>query len=197
MRLISLVVLPTSAFLAAAAPVLIVPVLGARWSQYRESFLVLSLLTAYAGARTLLGVFFEGYKTVGKPGLIFAYHTARLIVIVPLMLIGARFGILGLAVGYLPLYMLEIPAALALASHVLQVAPRAVLAAIFPPLLASTLMAGVVLVTAKLSLSSGIAGDTGTLLLCLLAATGAYLAVLVMVDRAIFAEARRVFRSGL
>src|SRR5947209_17248396 len=59
------------------SPVVIVPLLGTKWSHYRDSFIVLSLLAVYAGNRTMLSIFFEGYKSIGKPWLVWAYNIDR------------------------------------------------------------------------------------------------------------------------
>ena len=114
-RLLSILILPASALLASLAPVLIVPVLGNRFASYESSALVLSLLAIYAGNRTVLWIFFEGYKSIGRPWLVPAYNAVKLAVMVPAMIIGVRHGILGLAVTYIPVQLIEIPAALALA----------------------------------------------------------------------------------
>src|SRR5579875_1756155 len=59
LRQIALLLVPVAVFIACAAPVLITPVLGTKFSPFRSSFLVLSILATYAGTRTLLAVFFE------------------------------------------------------------------------------------------------------------------------------------------
>jgi PST family polysaccharide transporter len=182
-RLLSLLVLPTSALLASLAPVLIVPVLGNRFAAYEGSFLVLSLLAVYAGNRTVLWIFFEGYKSIGRPWLVPAYNVVKLAVMIPAMIIGARHGILGLALTYIPIQAIELPAALVLARHFLDVSPLDLWHATWAPIGIALLIASVVVAGQWLFLTMFHAGSTLTLLVCLTLGLLAYLVGLVLVDR--------------
>jgi lipopolysaccharide exporter len=196
-RQVGLVMLPAAALVAAVAPVLIVPLLGAKWAHYRDSFLVLSLLAVYAGNRTMLSIFFEGYKSIGKPWIVLAYNLIKLAVMVPAMIYGAQYGILGLALVYIPLQLVEIPVALVLAHRVLDVSPRQVWQAARVPIVATLLMVAVTITAELLLLGVFHLGDALTLLSCLSAAAAAYLTALLVLDRRILREARQVFLRGL
>jgi O-antigen/teichoic acid export membrane protein len=188
---------PASALLAALAPVIVVPLLGEKWVHYRDSFPVLSLLAVYAGNRAMLSIFFEGYKSVGKPWLMPLYNAIKLVVMVPAMIYGAQHGILGLALTYIPIQLLEFPAALILANRVLQVSPLEVLKAAWVPLATTGLMAGSVIVVEVLALSAAHLQDLPTLALCVVVGAGVYLASLLLLDRRILFEARGVLLKGL
>jgi lipopolysaccharide exporter len=196
-RLLSLLVLPASALLASLAPVLIVPVLGNRFAAYENSFPVLSLLALYAGNRTVLWIFFEGYKSIGRPWLVPAYNAVKLAVMVPAMIYGARHGIMGLAVTYIPIQLIEIPAALALARRFLDVSPLDMWRATWTAIGIALLMATVVVVGERLCLMVFHAGSTATLLTCLLLGVLAYPVGLVLADRHALVDVRSFLISGL
>jgi lipopolysaccharide exporter len=196
-RLLSILILPASALLASLAPVLIVPVLGNRFAAYESSFLVLSLLAVYAGNRTVLWIFFEGYKSIGRPWLVPAYNAVKLAVMVPAMIYGAHHGILGLAVTYIPIQVIEIPTALALARRFLDVSPRDVWQATRFAIGISLLMAAVVLAAEHISLAMLHVNSTFTLVICLILGMAAYGTGLALANRHAGVDVRSFLMSGL
>lgn len=196
-RQVGVVLFPASALLAVLAPIVIVPVLGERWAVYRSSFMVLSLLAVYSGNRTLLAIFFEGYKSLGKPWIVPAYNGVKLLMMVPAMVIGAEHGILGLALTYIPLQAVEVPVAVALAHHVIGVRPVALWSATRSTLTATGVMALVVAGMERLMTAPLHRGDLSSLALCLPLGIATYLAVLTMLDRSLFAEMRTTLGRGL
>jgi PST family polysaccharide transporter len=197
LRQLGLLVMPSSTLLAVLAPVVIVPLLGTKWAAYQSSFVVLSLLALYAGMRTILLAFFEGYKSIGQPWLVPAYNAVKLVIIVPVMYYAAHHGIVGLAVAYIPLQILEIPAALLLAREMLGVTVLSVLRALMTPFLASGFMAGVIALLETLLVTRLHLGDSPVLALCLVAGIAVYLASLLVTDRGILREALQVMHRGL
>lgn len=195
-RQLGLVMFPLAALLAVAAPVIIVPLLGDKWAQFRDQFLVLSLLAVYAGNRTMLSIFFEGYKAIGKPWIVPAYNGVKLAIMVPAMIYAAHFGILGLALTYIPIQIAEIPAALVLAARVLRVSPRSVWQAAHVPILTTLAMAAAVMGTEWVLLHRLGFTDLPTLVVCLPVAGIVYLGGLLVLDRGIITEARGVFLRG-
>ncbi len=195
-RQLGLVMFPAAALLASVAPVIIVPLLGDKWAHYRGDFLVLSLLAVYAGNRTMLSIFFEGYKSIGKPWIVPAYNAVKLAVMVPSMIFGAQHGILGLALVYIPVQILEIPLALALAHRLLKVSPAAVWQAAWVPITMTLVMAAGVIATEVVLLSVLHVGDLATLGVCLAVAAILYLGGIFLLDRRIFVEARGVLLRG-
>jgi O-antigen/teichoic acid export membrane protein len=196
-RQVGLIMLPAAAFLAVVAPVIIVPLLGGKWAPYRSSYPVLSLLAIYAGNRAMLALFFEGYKSVGKPWIIPVYHGIKLAFIVPAMIYGAQHGILGLALTYIPIQIAEVPVALIMARRILGIAPTAIWQAVKTPLLATLLMAAAVL-SAEIGLHKVLhRGDLLTLFICFITAAAVYGASLRLLDRRILTEARGFLLNGL
>jgi PST family polysaccharide transporter len=196
-RQLGLVMFPAAALLASVAPVIIVPVLGPKWAAYQTSFLVLSLLAIYAGNRAMLSLFFEGYKSVGKPWVIPVYHAIKLAILVPAMIFGAQHGIVGLALTYIPIQIAEIPAGLFLARRILGITPAAVWKAVRTPAAATLLMAAGVVAT-EIGLHHMLhRGDLLTLCACVIAALVIYSASLRMLDRRVLSEARAFLLHGL
>ena len=194
---VSLVLCPASVLLACLAPVIIVPVLGAKFAPYRDLFAVLTLLALYAALRTLLAVFFEGYKAIGKPWLVPAYNGAKLCVLVPSMIVGAHYGVMGLALGYTPVEALEIPGALILAFWALGIRPTEVWTSIRVPMIATVIMAAVAVgvESALVGLTHG--SDTATLIVSFMLAASTYILVLRLADRTLLSQARLVLLAGL
>jgi O-antigen/teichoic acid export membrane protein len=196
-RQMGLLMFPAAILVAAVAPVLIVPLLGEKYAAYRESFVVLSLLAVYAGNRTMLSVFFEGYKSIGKPWIVWAYNTVKLGIMVPVMIYGANHGIVGLAAAYIPVQILEFPAAIYLAHRVLRVSPLGVWRAARVPLIATLTMAVAVIALEIVMLQELHLGDTITLLACLPLGGIVYVGSLFALDRRILPEALSVAVRGL
>jgi O-antigen/teichoic acid export membrane protein len=196
-RQMGLLMFPAAILLAAVAPVLIVPLLGEKYAAYRDSFIVLSLLALYAGNRTMLSVFFEGYKSIGKPWIVWAYNMVKLVIMIPVMIFGANHGIVGLAAAYIPVQIIEFPSALYLAHRVLQVSPLGVWRAARVPVLATLTMAADVVGLELVMLRVFHLGDGLTLLACLGLAAGVYVGSLFVLDRRILREALSVATRGL
>ncbi|HEX8919174.1 MAG TPA: oligosaccharide flippase family protein [Chloroflexota bacterium] len=196
-RQLMMCMLPAGALLAVLAPVFIVPVLGEKWEAYRSSFMVLSLLSLYAANRTVLAIFFEGYKSIGKPWIIALYNGAKLAIMIPAMILGARHGVLGLAVTYVPIQLVEVPVSLLLARKVLHVAVRDVWQTGRAPVIASAGMCGVVVIAEAMLLNGAHLADASTLLVCGALGVVTYLGLLALLDRSVLREGWHVILSGL
>ncbi|HZU14169.1 MAG TPA: oligosaccharide flippase family protein [Chloroflexota bacterium] len=195
-RQLGLVMFPAAALLAAVAPVLIVPILGTKFARFQDQYLVLTLLAVYAGNRTMLSIFFEGYKSIGKPWLVWAYNAVKLAIMAPAMYFGAQHGILGLALTYIPIQIIEFPVALILAWRVLGVSPAQVARSASVPVISTLVMAGAV-VAVELALTREMQlGATVTLGLCLIVGALVYVGSLLVLDRRIIVEARRTLLKG-
>jgi PST family polysaccharide transporter len=196
-RQVGLIMLPAATFLALVAPVIIVPILGHKWAAYRADYVVLSLLAIYSGNRAMMAIFFEGYKSVGKPWIITVYHGIKLALIVPAMIYGAEHGILGLALTYIPIQILEIPVALFLARRVLGLTPPTIWKALRTPI-GATLLMGAAVVAVEIGLHHALhRGDLLTLLACVLTGITVYLTALRLLERGILTEARSFLVRGL
>jgi lipopolysaccharide exporter len=80
--------------LAVMAPLLVPVLFGDRWAPAVVPMVALSL---YAAARSLAWGATDVYKAMGRPGLAFLSSFAWLLVLVPALLVGSRFGIEGVA----------------------------------------------------------------------------------------------------
>jgi lipopolysaccharide exporter len=196
-RQMGLLMFPAAALLAVIAPVFIVPILGEKYAPYRDSFIVLSLLAVYAGNRTMLSVFFEGYKSIGKPWIVWAYNSVKLGIMVPAMIFGALHGIVGLASTYIPIQIVELPAALYLANRILKVSPASVWHAVSVPIIATVLMSAAAIGVEVVLLTYLHAGDTLTLGASVAAAALVYLGSLLLLDKHILREGVAVLAQGL
>ncbi len=196
-RQLGLVMFPAAALLAVVAPVVIVPLLGSKWTHYRDSFIVLSLLSFYAGNRTMLSIFFEGYKSIGKPWLVWAYNTVKLAIMVPAMYVGAHIGIVALASVYIPVQLLEFPAALVLADRILKVSPREVWRAASVPIIGTIAMSAGAVVVEILLLRLVHPPDIVTLAASVLVGGIVYLGSVVLMDRRILKEGFGILVRGL
>jgi O-antigen/teichoic acid export membrane protein len=196
-RQLGLALIPLACLIATLAPVLIVPLLGTKFASYQRLFPVLTILALYAGSRTLLSAFFEGYKAIGRPQIVLAYNGVKLAIMVPLMLVGAEHGVLGLAAAYVPLQIVEVPAALLLADRVLGVGPRRVWTGCRVWLAASSVMVVAVAACERLCLSVAHAGSFGTLIASGLIGVAVYVALVTVLDRDALIEARAVLIRGL
>jgi hypothetical protein len=124
------------------------------------------------------------------------YNTVKLAIMVPAMIYGAQHGILGLALTYIPVQLIELPTALALAHRMLKVSPGEVWTAARTPIVATLLMTGGV-VTAEITLLWALRlGDLLTLAACLPLAAALYLGILLLIDRRVLLEARAVLLKG-
>jgi O-antigen/teichoic acid export membrane protein len=196
-RQLGLVMFPAAALLAVIAPVLIGPILGSKWSMYRDQFIVLSLLAVYAGNRTMLSIFFEGYKSIGKPSVVWWYNAVKLAIMAPAMYFAAHHGIVGLASVYIPVQIIEIPAALYLANRLIGVSPAAVTRAASTPILTTLLMSAAVVIV-ELALTRGVhLSDAITLAACLVTAAIVYLGTIYIFDKRIILEAKATLVKGL
>ena len=196
-RQMGLLMFPTSVLLACIAPVIIVPILGEKFAIYRSSFIVLSMLAFYAGNRTMLSVPFEGYKAIGKPWIVWAYNTVKLGIMIPAMIFGAEHGIVGLALTYIPIQIIEFPVALYLANRILHVSPGQVWRATRVPVTATAVMAVSAVLVEVVFLRFLHSGDLPALAVSILVGISVYISGLLLLDRGIFKEGFAVLNRGL
>ncbi|MDQ0827973.1 lipopolysaccharide exporter [Arthrobacter sp. B2I5] len=124
--------------LAVLAPVVVPLVFGSKWS---DSVVPLVFLSLYAAARSLGAGANDVYKAIGRPGISIAFSSIRLAVLVPVLLFGSQWGIIGVAVAQMATAVLFAFGMQAVAAKVLGIAPKALLQAIFPALACSLIVA--------------------------------------------------------
>jgi hypothetical protein len=113
------------------------------------------------------------------------------------MIVGAQFGVKGLALGYVPVTLIEIPAALVLVFYVLNVTPVQVWRAVRTPLLSAAAMATVTVLVESLVVYLTGGADAVALVLAFVTGLTAYAGSLRVLDRQILGEARTVLMAGL
>lgn len=81
--------------LAVVAPLLVPLLFGERWT---AAIAPMVALAAYAALRSLSAGANDVYKAIGRPGLTVKISLIRLVLLVPALLFGARWGVLGVAI---------------------------------------------------------------------------------------------------
>jgi PST family polysaccharide transporter len=148
--------------------------------QWLEAIPILRVLAIYAWVYSL-GYHVGGlYKAVGRPDILLRLSILTLIIIIPSLLIGARFGIIGVAVGHLVAVLIRRIVSLTLATHFVNVSILEIFAELRSSLLAALVMAPVTLVVSYLT-----AGLNPFVQLTLIVLAGAisYLGVLWWIER--------------
>jgi hypothetical protein len=145
----------------------------------------------------MLSIFLEGYKSIGKPSVVWWYNAVKLAIMAPAMYVAAHQGIVGLAMVYIPVQILEFPAALYLANRLIGVSPVAVARAATTPLVTTFVMSAAVVIVELLLTRGAHLSNTITLLACLLTAAVSYLGTIYVFDRRIIFEARATLVKGL
>jgi PST family polysaccharide transporter len=141
-RLVELVAVPVCLGLLIAAEPIVRVVFGDQWL---EAIPVLRVLAIYAWVYSL-GYHVGGfYKAIGRPDILLRLSILTLIVIVPSLLIGARFGIIGVALGHLVAVLIRRIISLGLATRFVNVSILDIFGELRTSLLGALVMVPVVL----------------------------------------------------
>lgn len=117
-RIVELFAVPICLGLLVAADPIVRVVFGDQWL---EAIPVLRVLAIYAWVYSL-GYHVGGlYKAIGRPDILLRLSLLTLVIIIPSLLIGARFGIIGVAVGHLVAVLIRRVISLALATRFVNV----------------------------------------------------------------------------
>jgi O-antigen/teichoic acid export membrane protein len=176
-RLVQLIAVPICLGLLIAAEPIVRVVFGDQWL---EAIPVLRVLAVYAWVYSL-GYHVGGlYKAIGRPDILLRLSLLTLVIIVPSLLIGARFGIIGVALGHLVAVLIRRTISLGIATRYVDVKLLEIFAELRSSLLAALVMAPVVLAVSYFT-----AGLNPFLQLALLVLCGAvsYLGVLWWIER--------------
>jgi PST family polysaccharide transporter len=147
-RLVELIAVPICLGLLIAAEPIVRVVFGDQWL---EAIPVLRVLAVYAWVYSL-GYHAGGfYKAIGRPDILLRLSLFTLVIIIPSLLIGAQFGMIGVAVGHLVAVLIRRVISLGLATRFVNVSLLEILAELRPSILAGLLMAPVVLTVSYLS----------------------------------------------
>jgi lipopolysaccharide exporter len=134
LRLQSAFGLTAAAMIAASAPLLVDALFSDRW---QSSVVPLIALAIYAGLRSLSAGAVEVYKALGKPRLAVYASLLRIVVLVPALLVSTHWGIVGVAWGQAIVAGVFVLGMQGLATHVLGIPLRKLLASFLPAVVAS------------------------------------------------------------
>lgn len=117
-RLVELIAVPICLGLLIAADPIVRVVFGDQWL---DAIPVLRVLAVYAWVYSL-GYHVGGfYKAIGRPDILLRLSILTIIIIIPALLIGAQFGIIGVAIGHLVAVLIRRVISLALATRFVDV----------------------------------------------------------------------------
>jgi O-antigen/teichoic acid export membrane protein len=176
-RLVELISVPVSLGLLIAADPIVRVVFGTQWL---EVIPVLRVLAVYAWIYTL-GYHVGGfYKAIGRPDILLWLSIFTLVISIPALLIGSRFGIIGVAFGHLVAILICRLTSLVLATRFLRVS----ILEIFGEL-RSSFLAALVMTPVTLTISYLTASLNPFLQLALIVPLGAlsYIAVLWWIEK--------------
>ena len=176
-RVVQLFAVPVCLGLLIAADPIVRVVFGDQWL---EAIPILRVLAVYAWVYSL-GYHVGGlYKAIGRPDILLRLSLLTLVIIIPSLLIGAQFGMIGVAVGHLVAVLIRRIVSLGLATRFVQVSIRDIFGELRTSLIGAMVMAPVVLIVYYL------AGDLNPFLqltLIILSGATSYLLVLWGIER--------------
>jgi PST family polysaccharide transporter len=142
-RVVQLFAVPVCLGLLIAADPIVRVVFGDQWL---EAIPILRVLAVYAWVYSL-GYHVGGlYKAIGRPDILLRLSLLTLVIIIPSLLIGARFGMIGVAVGHLVAVFIRRIVSLGLATRFVQVSISDIFGELRTSLIGAMVMAPVVLV---------------------------------------------------
>jgi O-antigen/teichoic acid export membrane protein len=97
-RLVQLIAMPLCLGLFIAAEPIVLVIFGEQWLETIPLLRVLSIFALIYSVGYHVG---DIYKAIGRPDILFKLNILSIIIFIPLLLIGARFGLMGVVWGYL------------------------------------------------------------------------------------------------
>lgn len=147
-RVVELFAVPICLGLLIAADPIVRVVFGDQWL---EAIPVLRVLAVYAWFYSL-GYHVGGfYKAIGRPDILLRLSLLTLVIILPCLLIGARFGIIGVAVGHLVAVLIRRIISLAVATRFVNVTIKDILGELRSSILGAMVMAPLVVAVSYLT----------------------------------------------
>jgi lipopolysaccharide exporter len=147
-RVVELFAVPICLGLLIAAEPIVRVVFGDQWL---EAIPVLRVLAIYAWVYSL-GYHVGGfYKAIGRPDILLRLSMLTLVIILPCLLIGARFGLIGVATGHLVAVLIRRIISLGLATRLVNVSLADILGELRSSLLGAMVMGPIVLAVSYLA----------------------------------------------
>jgi O-antigen/teichoic acid export membrane protein len=149
-RIVELMAMPICLGLLIGADPIVRVVFGEQWL---EAIPVLRVLAIYAWVYSL-GYHVGGfYKAIGRPDILLKLSILTLIIIIPALLIGARFGIIGVAIGHLVAILIRRIISLGLATRFVNVTLMNIFGELKSSLIAALVMAPIIFAISYLTAS--------------------------------------------
>ena len=147
-RLVELIAVPISLGLFIAADPIVRVVFGNQWL---DAIPVLRVLALYAWVYSL-GYHVGGfYKAVGRPDILMRLSILTIVIIIPSLLIGAQFGIIGVAIGHLVAILIRRIVSLGVATRFVNVSILDIFGELRSSFLGALVMAPVTLIVSYLT----------------------------------------------
>lgn len=141
-RVVDLMAVPICLGLFIAADPIVRVVFGDQWL---DIIPILRVLAIYAWVYSL-GFHVGGlYKAIGRPDISLRLSILTLVIIIPSLLIGARFGLIGVAIGHLVAVLIRRVISIAIATRFVKVSMAEIFAELKPSFLAAVVMTPVAL----------------------------------------------------
>ncbi len=176
-RLVELIAVPISLGLLIAADPIVRVVFGEQWL---DAIPVLRVLAVYAWVYSL-GYHVGGfYKAIGRPDILLKLSILTIIIIIPSLLIGAKFGIIGVAIGHLVAILIRRVISLGLATRLVNVSILDIFGELQSSFLAALVMAPIASAVSYLTINLN---PFLQLTFIVLSGTISYLSVLWWIER--------------
>lgn len=149
-RIVELMAMPICLGLLIGADPIVRVVFGEQWL---DAIPVLRVLAIYAWVYSL-GYHVGGfYKAIGRPDILLKLSILTLIIIIPALLIGARFGLIGVAIGHLVAILIRRIISLGLATRFVNVTLMNIFGELKSSLIAALVMAPIIFAISYLTAS--------------------------------------------
>jgi PST family polysaccharide transporter len=147
-RIVDLITVPISLGLLIAATPIVKVVFGDQWL---DIIPILRVLAIYAWVYSL-GYHIGGlYKAIGRPDISLKLSLLTLLILIPSLLIGVKFGLIGIAVGHLVAVLIRRIISLGVATRFVKVSMADIFAQLRPSFISALVMAPITLAVLNLT----------------------------------------------
>lgn len=189
-RLIEMIAVPICLGLIIAAHPIIMVLFGEEWL---EAVPILRILAIYAWVNSI-GYHVGGvYKAMGRPDILLKLSVITLVVIIPALLIGSRFGLIGVAIAQLAAMIIRRVISLVVASKLINVSLSSIFVELKPALMGGVALTIMTLMTLQLTIDLNVLIQ---LALVVLFGAGSYLGVLWWQERDNLLRVVRILRRS-
>jgi|GEM_PF-103617 len=137
-RVVEIVSVPLALGLAIAADPLVRAIFGEQWL---SAIPIVRLLALFVLVRSIGFNAGDVYKAIGRPDVLVKVEVLNMLALVPALIIGAQFGLVGIAWGHLTASFVRMVADMLVAAKFVNVRPRDILAQLVPAFAAGAVLA--------------------------------------------------------